>query len=65
MVFFEPRSTEPDTYYIRNAQGIHRLSAAAIKYMTDPGWHSDGGGLYLEVDQEWPQALGDAPHHQR
>jgi integrase len=34
----------------RNPQGIHRLSAAAIKYITDPGWHSDGGGLYLEVD---------------
>lgn len=35
----------------RNPQGIHRLSAAAIKYIADPGWHADGGGLYLEVDQ--------------
>ncbi len=34
----------------RNPQGLHRLSAAAIKYLNDPGWHSDGGGLYLEVD---------------
>ena len=33
-----------------NPQGIHRLSAAAIKYIADPGWHADGGGLYLEVD---------------
>jgi len=32
-------------------QGIHRLSAAAVKYLTAPGWHADGGGLYLEVDQ--------------
>ena len=35
----------------RNPQGIHRLSAAAIKYINDPGWHADGGGLYLEVDR--------------
>ncbi len=35
----------------RSRQGIHRLSAAAIKYITDPGWHGDGGGLYLEVDR--------------
>ncbi len=34
-----------------NPQGIHRLSAAAIKYIADPGWHADGGGLYLEVDK--------------
>jgi len=31
-------------------QGIHRLSAAAVKYITAPGWHADGGGLYLEVE---------------
>lgn len=35
----------------RNPQGIHRLSVAAIKFIADPGWHSDGGGLYLEVDK--------------
>ena len=35
----------------RNPQGIHRLSAATIKHITDPGWHADGGGLYLEVDR--------------
>ena len=35
----------------RNPQGIHRLSAATIKYITAPGWHADGGGLYLEVDR--------------
>jgi integrase len=34
----------------RNPQGIHRLSPSAIKYITKPGWHCDGGGLYLEVD---------------
>jgi integrase len=34
----------------RHPQGIHRLSAAAIKHVTAPGWHADGGGLYLEVD---------------
>lgn len=34
----------------RNPQGIHRLSAAAIKYLNAPSWHADGGGLYLEVD---------------
>jgi hypothetical protein len=35
----------------RNVQGIHRLSAAAVQHIRDPGWHSDGGGLYLEVDK--------------
>ena len=34
---------------IRSPQGIHRLSPAAIKYIVEPGWHADGGGLYLEV----------------
>jgi integrase len=34
----------------RHPQGIHRLSAAAIKFIDQPGWHADGGGLYLEVD---------------
>lgn len=34
----------------RNPQGLQRLSVAAIKYINEPGWHSDGGGLYLEVD---------------
>ena len=28
----------------------HRLSALAVKTITTPGWHADGGGLYLEVD---------------
>jgi integrase len=31
-------------------QGLHRLSAAAIRYLETPGWHADGGGLYLEID---------------
>jgi hypothetical protein len=34
----------------RNPQGIHRLSATAVKCIDKPGWHCDGGGLYLEVD---------------
>ncbi len=32
------------------AKGLHLLSAAAIKHINQPGWHADGGGLYLEVD---------------
>jgi integrase len=35
---------------VRNPQGIHRLSAAAVKNIRAAGWHADGGGLYLEVD---------------
>ncbi len=34
----------------RNAQGLNRLSAAAVRSIGKPGWHADGGGLYLEVD---------------
>jgi integrase len=34
----------------RHPHGLHRLSAAAIKFISEPGWHADGGGLYLEVD---------------
>ena len=35
----------------RHPQGLHRLSALAIKTISEPGWHTDGGGLYLEVDR--------------
>jgi integrase len=31
-------------------RGLHRLSVLQIKSITTPGWHCDGGGLYLEVD---------------
>ena len=30
--------------------GLHRLSAAAVKHLDRPGWHADGGGLFLEID---------------
>ena len=33
------------------AKGLHLLSAAAVKYIDQIGWHADGGGLYLEVDK--------------
>ena len=46
---------------MKNSQGIHRLSVAAIKYALKPGWYADGGGLYLEVDrggrQRWALRL--------
>ncbi|MFX8393266.1 Arm DNA-binding domain-containing protein, partial [Acinetobacter baumannii] len=29
---------------------LHRLSAVAVKNLSRPGWHADGGGLFLEVD---------------
>ena len=32
------------------ARGLYLLSATAVKNITDPGWHADGGGLFLEVD---------------
>ena len=32
------------------AKGLHLLSATAVKHLVRPGWHADGGGLYLEVD---------------
>ncbi len=35
----------------REPQALHRLSAAAVKTITTPGWHTDGGGLYLEIDR--------------
>ncbi len=31
-------------------RGLHRLSAAAVKHLDRPGWHADGGGLFLEID---------------
>lgn len=31
-------------------QGLHRLSGASVRMIIAPGWHADGGGLYLEVD---------------
>jgi integrase len=34
------------------ARELHRLSATAVKAMTKPGRHSDGGGLVLHVDDE-------------
>jgi integrase len=34
----------------RQPQGLNRLSVAAIKHIATPGWHGDGGGLYLEID---------------
>ena len=34
----------------RQPQGLNRLSVAAVKYLDTPGWHADGGGLYLEID---------------
>jgi hypothetical protein len=34
----------------RQPQGLNRLSVAAIKYLEAPGWHADGGSLYLEID---------------
>ncbi len=41
-----------DVVYVRNQspRNLHRLSATGIKHITKPGWHGDGGGLYLEVD---------------
>jgi Arm DNA-binding domain len=30
--------------------GLHRLSSASVRAIATPGWHGDGGGLYLEVD---------------
>lgn len=36
---------------MRNPQGLHRLSATSVKAISKPGWHADGGGLYLEVDE--------------
>ncbi len=36
---------------MRNPQGLHRLSTTGVKHASKPGWYSDGGGLYLEVDK--------------
>ena len=30
---------------------LHRLTALTVKNVQRPGWHADGGGLYLEVDK--------------
>jgi integrase len=35
----------------RNPQGIHRLSPLTVTNTAVPGWHADGGGLYLEIDK--------------
>lgn len=33
------------------SRGVNRLSNAAARTARTPGWHADGGGLYLEVDK--------------
>lgn len=35
---------------MKNLQGINRLTGLTVSSIKKPGWHSDGGGLYLEVD---------------
>jgi integrase-like protein/Arm domain-containing DNA-binding protein len=35
----------------QNPQGIHRLAPLTVTNTTVPGWHADGGGLYLEIDE--------------
>lgn len=30
---------------------LNRLTSLTVKSITKPGWHADGGGLYLEVDK--------------
>ena len=32
-----------------NGQGLNRLNTLAVQNLTEPGWHPDGGGLYLEI----------------
>lgn len=32
-----------------NTQAIHRLSAVRVAKLKEPGYHGDGGGLYLQV----------------
>ena len=32
-----------------NGQGLNRLTALAVQNLNEPGWHHDGGGLYLEI----------------
>jgi integrase len=34
------------------ARGIHKLSFLAIRRLTKPGRHSDGGGLYLSISND-------------
>ena len=36
---------------------LHRLSALAVKNLSRPGWHADGGGLFLEVDASGLDAM--------
>ena len=35
---------------MQRARGLHRLTTLQIKAAQSAGWHGDGGGLYLEVD---------------
>ena len=30
-------------------QRLNRLTSLAVQKLTEPGWHADGGGLYLEI----------------
>lgn len=36
---------------VQMARAINRLSARIVQALTDPGWHADGDGLYLVVDE--------------
>ena len=30
-------------------QAVNRLTALGVQNLTEPGWHLDGAGLYLEI----------------
>lgn len=45
-----PETACVETMTTHTTRTLHRLTATGIKHLSQPGWHNDGGGLYLEVD---------------
>jgi len=37
-------------------RSIHRLTAVKVNALKRPGYHADGAGLYLKI-QDWPAPL--------
>src|SRR3990170_6819005 len=36
----------------RMGRALHKLSAKRVETLKTPGWHGDGGGLWLRLDKD-------------
>ena len=41
------------------ARAIHKLNARRLETLGDPGWHGDGGGLWLSTAEQNPAGAAE------